>query len=143
MRKVFSIVMTVLALNTFAQTGAKATVKTTKTAATPKLSATDIAMCDKNWAIVSVEEWGVVAKPPAEKNKTDMLKLSQDGKYNLIMAGVAKSGTWTKSGQYIYFTDEATKIKFNYKVVSSDATTLKVDHYSDEDGHSMFEYEAK
>ena len=145
MKKIFSIALTLAALSTFAQTATKTPAKTTttKTPAKVKLSAADIMMYDKDWNIVSVEEWAVVTKPPGEKNKTDMLKLTQDGKYNLVMFGIAKSGNLTKSGQYIYFTDEATKTKFSYKVLSVEEKKLRVDHFSDEDGHSIFEYEAK
>ena len=140
MKKIFSIVLTVLTLSTFSQTVAKTT--TTKTPAKAKLSAADIMMCDKDWNIVSVEEWGVVTKPPGEKNKTDMLKLTQDGKFEMVMFGTKRVGTWTKSGQYIYFTDEA-KAKISFKVMIAEDKKLKVDHFSDEDGHSIFEYEAK
>ena len=142
MKKISTILLMVLTLNTFAQTAAKTTPAKT-TPAKAKLSPADIAMCDKNWNIVSVEEWGVVTKPPGDKNKTDMLKLTQDGKFELIMFGNKKTGTWTKSGASIYFTEDGTKAKFSYKVISSDATKLKVDHFSDEEGHSIFEYEAK
>lgn len=118
---------------------AQEAVKTTP--AKPKTSGAEL-LVDKNWKIVSVEEWGVVTKPPADRNKNDMLNLTADGKFNLMMHGVQRSGTWIKSGQYIQFTDEAKK-KFGYKIVSSTATNLKVDHFSDEEGHSIFEFEVK
>ena len=132
----------ILSTTAVAQTATTGAAKP-KTAAAPKLTDKDILMCDKNWQVVSVEEWGVVTKPPAEINKTDMLKLTQDGKFELIMFGKKKSGTWTKSGQNIYFTDTETKTKFYYKVIVAEAGKLKVDHYSDEQGHSIFEYEVK
>jgi hypothetical protein len=140
MKKIASLLFIVLTLNTFAQTAAKTPAKT---AAKSKLTAADIAMCDKDWNIVSVEEWNIVTKPAPEKNKTDMLKLTQDGKFDLVMFGNKKSGTWTKSGQYIYMVDAATKEKINFKVMIAEDKKLKVDHYSDEDGHSIFEYEVK
>ncbi|MGZ4048037.1 MAG: hypothetical protein ACXVPU_08060 [Bacteroidia bacterium] len=148
MKKIVSALLIVLATNAFAQTKTKTTTsKTTTTAKTttakPKLSAADITMCDKEWHVVSVEEWDVVTKPPGEKNKNDMLKLTQDGKFDLVMFGNKKSGTWVKSGQYIYMTDAETKQKISFKVLSADATKLRVDHFSDEDGHSIFEYEPK
>lgn len=115
----------------------------TAAAKTPKLTEKDMMMCDKEWHVISVEEWGVVTKPPGDKNKTDILKLTPDGKFELIMFGNKKSGTWSKSGQYIYFTDAATKGKFSYKIMSVEPAKLKVDHFSDEEGHSIFEYEAK
>ncbi len=127
----------------FAQAAASTGAAKPKQAAAPKLTEKDILMCDKNWQVIAVEEWGVVTKPPADINKTDMLKLSQDGKYELVMFGVKHSGTWSKSGQNIHFTDEASKKKFYYKVLVAEAGKLKVDHYSDEQGHSIFEYEPK
>ncbi|MFL5763239.1 MAG: hypothetical protein ACJ77K_04795 [Bacteroidia bacterium] len=127
-----------------AQTAGKATPKTAPAAkAAPKLTDADKMMCDKNWQIVSVEEWAVVTKPPGEKNKNDMMKLTTDMKYDVVMFGIRHTGTWKKTGQYIYFTDDGGAFKFNFKVLSVDATKMKVDHYSDEDGHSIFEYEAK
>lgn len=127
----------------FAQAAASTGAAKPKQTAAPKLTEKDILMCDKNWNIVSVEEWGVVTKPPADVNKTDMLKLTQDGKFELVMFGKKKSGTWSKSGQNIHFTDTESKTKFFYKVLVSEAGKLKVDHYSDEQGHSIFEYEVK
>ncbi len=138
-----SIVLVLFSGLLAAQNATKTGTAKPKQTTTPKLSDKDILMCDKEWTIVSVEEWAVVTKPPGEKNKNDMLKLTQEGKFEMIMFGNKKTGTWTKSGQYIYFTDEATKTKFSYKVISLEATKLKVDHYSDEDGHSIFEYEVK
>lgn len=114
---------------------------TTTAAAKPKTGGAEL-LVGKNWKVVSVEEWGVVAKPPADRNKNDMLSLSADGKFSLVMHGVQRSGTWIKSGNYIQFTDDAKK-KFGYKIVNSDATTLKVDHFNEEEGHSIFEFEAK
>ena len=139
MKKLVSFMIIVLTLTagiSLAQTAAK-------TPAKPKLTPADIMMCDKEWHVISVEEFAVVTKPPGEKNKTDMLKMTQDGKFNMIMFGKERAGTWTKSGQYIYFVDAATKEKINYKVISVEPAKLKVDHFSDEDGHSIFEYEAK
>jgi hypothetical protein len=125
-----------------AQTAAK-TAPASTAKATPKLTDKDIMMCDKNWQVVSVEEWAVVTKPPGEKNKNDMMKLTQDMKYEVVMFGIKHTGTWKRTGQYIYFTDEGGKFNFNFKVLSIEPTKMKVDHYSDEDGHSIFEYETK
>ena len=143
MKKIIGILSLVMLVSISAQAQTTAKTGAAKATSAPKLTEKDIAMCDKNWQIVSVEEWGVVTKPPGEKNKTDMLKMTQDGKYELIMFGKTQSGTWTKSGQYIYFTDAVAKTKMSYKLISVDATKLKVDHFSDEDGHSIFEYEVK
>jgi hypothetical protein len=115
----------------------------TKTAPKPKLTAKDSMMCGKQWHVISVEEWGVITKPPGDKNKNDMLLLNLDGTFSLILFGNKKSGTWTKTGQYIYFTDEATKEKFNYKVISVEPNKLKVDSRDPDETHSIFEYEVK
>lgn len=143
MKKIIGLVSLAMMLGVCVQAQTAGKTGATKATAAPKLTEKDIMMCDKNWQIVSVEEWGVVTKPPGEKNKTDMLKMTQDGKYELIMFGINHSGTWTKSGQYIYFTDPTNKMKISYKVILVEANKLKVDHFSDEDGHSIFEYEAK
>ena len=135
MKKLFTLLSIVLAFNTFAQTPAKSSTKA-------KLSEKDIMMCDKEWHVVALEEWGVASKP-GEKNKNDMVKFSQDGTYTMIMFGVTKSGTWSKSGQSIAFKDAATKGQFYLKVLVQEPGKLKVDHYSDEEGHSIFEYEVK
>lgn len=138
-----SLALMLSATSAFAQAPATTGAAKPKQATAPKLTEKDILMCDKNWQVVAVEEWGVVTKPPADINKTDMLKLTQDGKFELIMFGKKKSGTWTKSGQNIHFTDTETKTKFYYKVLVAEAGKLKVDHYSDEQGHSIFDYEPK
>ncbi len=108
-----------------------------------RLSAKDSMMC-KEWKAINVEEWAVKSTlKEGDKSFNDMLKLSPDGKFEAILLGNKKSGTWTKSGQYLYFTDEATKGKFSYKLISADKNLLKVDHFSEEEGHSIFEMEPK
>ncbi len=122
-------------------------VAQTKTASKPggssKLSHSDSLMCGKDWRVTSVEEWAVVTKPPGEKNAGDMLSMSTDMKYNLVLFGKKHSGTWSRAGQYIYFVDEASGEKFNYKVVSVDAKKIKVDYRDPDETHSVFELETK
>jgi hypothetical protein len=127
-----------------AQTGTKSTTVTTTTTTTTKvkIAEKDLIMCDKNWQIVSMEEWGVVSKP-GDKNKGDMLKLNSDGTFQLILFGTPRSGTWQKTGQYIYFSDEKTKEKFNYKVLNAEATKLKIDYRDPDETHTIFEYTVK
>ncbi len=138
MKKVISILcLTAITCSlSFSQTA-------TKAAAKPKLTAKDSMMCGKQWHVVSVEEWAVVTKPPGEKNANDMLLLNLDGTYNLILFGNKKAGTWSKVGQYIYFVDEATKEKFNYKVINVEAKKIKMDYRDPDETHSLFEYELK
>jgi hypothetical protein len=63
-----------------------------------------------------------------------------NGKYTLRRNGDEKSGTWTRSGAYIFFVDEASKEKFNYKVESAEDRKLKVDYHVS-DMHTIFNFE--
>jgi hypothetical protein len=72
-----------------------------------------------------------------------MLLMTMSGIYELILFGVKKSGTWARSGQNIYFTDVATGQKFSYKILSVEPNKIKVDHFSESEGHSIFEMESK
>ncbi len=114
-----------------AQTAAKQPAKA-------KLSAKDSLMCGKQWKVVTIEEWGVVNKPN-EKTQNDMLLMNLDGTYNLILFGNKKAGTWSKTGQYVYFTDSATNEKFNYKIISVEKTKLKFDYRDPDETHSIYE----
>ncbi|MCE3279311.1 MAG: hypothetical protein K0S44_1502 [Bacteroidetes bacterium] len=100
-------------------------------------------MCSKTWKVISVEEWAVVTKPPGEKNQNDMLYMSLDGQFEMMLFGEKKSGTWARAGQYINFTDIASGKKFNYKVISIEPNKLKVDYRDPDNSHSIFEMEAK
>ena len=110
-----------------------------KAPAKPKISKADSLMCDKEWHVVAVEEWAIVTKPPPEINKNDMLKLSLDGNYTMTMFSKPYSGTWSKSGQSITLKGVAGF----FKVLVQEPGKLKLDHFSTEDGHSIFEYEPK
>ncbi len=133
MKKIISLFSIFLTLHCFAQTA-------TKTPSKAKLSEKDIMMCAKEWHIVSLESWGVVSKPD-DKTKNDMLKLMQDGTFNAVLYGNAKSGTWTKAGQYISFVVDSTKEKFNYKVLTIESTKLKVDYLDPDEMHTIFEFQ--
>src|ERR1043165_3273393 len=80
-----SAVFAFVSLTAVAQTTTTTKAAPASAAKAPKLSEKDIMMCDKNWQVISVEEWGVLTKPPGEKDKTDMMKLTQDGKYEGVM----------------------------------------------------------
>jgi hypothetical protein len=145
MEKLVALFSIFLAINLSAQTGgvpakSKTASKLGSGSQVKGFNKNDSLMCAKDWKVISVEEWGVVAKP-GEKNKNDMLHLTLDGKFDLVLFGVKKSGTWIRSGIYIYFTDETTKEKFNYKIVSVDAKNLKMDYRDPDETHSIFEYE--
>ncbi|MBL7889556.1 MAG: hypothetical protein JNL24_08390 [Bacteroidia bacterium] len=140
MKKVLFICsMAIFTLAMNAQTASKPAAKPAPKA---KLTSKDSLMCGKQWKVVTIEEWGVVNKPN-EKTQNDMLSLNLDGTYNLILFGNKKSGTWTKTGQYIYFTDEASKEKFNYKVISVEKNKLKFDYRDPDETHSIYEMESK
>jgi len=117
--------------------------KSVAIAGPPRLSAADMLMCNVDWHVISVEEWAIVTKPPGEKNKNDMLHLNANGTYTAILFGNSKSGSWTKSGQYINCVDEATKEKFSYKVISVEEKKLKLDYRDPDETHSIFEMEPK
>jgi hypothetical protein len=107
-----------------------------------KISKNDSIICSKTWIVTAIEEWGVVSKP-SEKTQNDMLYMSLDGKFELVLLGEKKAGTWSRAGQYINFTDLASGQKFNYKIVSVDPAKIKLDFYSEDNGHSIFEMEPK
>ncbi|MGQ0829810.1 MAG: hypothetical protein ACT4ON_15595 [Bacteroidota bacterium] len=136
MKKLFTLLSIALVLNTvaFAQTKPAA-----KTPAKPKMTKADSALCGKDWKIVSVEEWGVVSKPPADNSKNDMLKLSLDGTYSIVMFGKPQSGTWTRSGQSLSLKGTAGF----FKILAQEPAKLRLNHFSEEDGNSIFEYEHK
>ena len=114
----------------------KLPVKTVKPAA-PK----DTTLCSKNWVLTGTEEFGVESKP-TKTQADDYLWMSGKGTYKLKRNGEDKSGTWTRSGAYIFFTDEASKEKFNYKVESAEEKKLKVDYHVS-DIHTLFQFELK
>jgi hypothetical protein len=103
--------------------------------------AKDTSLCSKKWMLIAVEEWAVESKPK-KKQVDDYLWMTGDGNYKLKRNGEDKSGTWTKTGAYINFTDDASKEKFTYKVESAEAKKLKVDYHVS-DMHTLFTFEVK
>ena len=144
MKKLLTFLSIALALNSSVvlaqgKPAAKSTAKpAAKTHAKAKMSKADSLMCDKEWHVVAVEEWAVIAKPPAEINKNDMLKLSLDGTYSLVMFSKPYTGTWSKSGSITL-----SGVAGFFKILVQEPGKLKLDHFSTEDGHSIFEYEPK
>ncbi len=138
MKTLLSFLFSALAFAASAQTApAKKMYPKTVKAPAPR----DTSLCNKNWVLIAVEEWAVEAKPN-KKQADDYLKMTGDGKFKMKRNGEDKAGTWTKTGQYIFFTDDASKEKFNYKVESADAKTLKADYHVS-DMHTLFTYEAR
>jgi hypothetical protein len=136
------IICIILALSGNISISLAQTKTANKLGTSSKLSKNDSLMCAKEWKVVSVEEWAVKSKPD-EKHKDDMLIMGLDGKYNLILFGNKKEGTWTRSGQYIYFVDIPSGEKFSYKVVSVEPKKIKVDYRDADEVHSIFEMEPK
>lgn len=106
-----------------------------------RLSHNDSLMCNKTWQIFEVEENGV-ASEPAEKNENDMLVMKIDGTFNAILLGNKKAGTWSRSGQFIYFVEDSGE-KFSYKIVSVEKKKIKVDYKNPDETHSIFVMKAK
>lgn len=136
------LILTGILLSVGVTTMQAQTKTASKLGTSSKLSKTDSTMCGKEWHVTSVEEWGVAGKP-GDKNKNDMLMMTTDMKFNLVLFGNKKSGTWSRAGQYIYFVDEVSGEKFNYKVLSVEAKKIKVDYRDPDETHSIFEMEAK
>jgi hypothetical protein len=144
MRKILlSLPLLLFAVCCSAQTtGGTAPAKTnTASKAVKPTAPKDTSLCSKRWDLIAVEEWAVESKPK-KKQQDDYVWMTGDGKYNLKRNGEAKSGTWTRSGAYINFTDDASKEKFTYKVESAEAKKLKVDYHVS-DMHTLFTFEVK
>jgi hypothetical protein len=145
MKKLITLLSIVLALHTTvalaqAKTAAKPAAKTAaKAPAKGKMSKADSLMCGKDWRVVAVTEWNIEARPPAARNKNDMLKLSLDGTYNMVMFDTTRTGTWIRSGQSLTFKGVAGF----FKIVVQEPGKLKLDHFDSIEGHSIFEYEPK
>ena len=115
----------------------KAPVKAVKAAA-PR----DTSLCSKNWVLIQTEEFGVESKP-TNVQAEDYLWMSGRGSFKLKRDGVEKSGTWTRSGAFIFFTTgDAAKEKFNYKVESAEEKKLKVDYHVG-DIHTFYTFELR
>jgi hypothetical protein len=108
-----------------------------------KLSKNDSVMCGKTWKVTSVEESAVITKPPGEKNMNDMLYMSLDGKFEMVLFGEKKAGTWARAGQYINYSDIASGQKLNFKVIKVEQSKLKLDYRNADETHSIFEMEVK
>jgi hypothetical protein len=129
-----------LSLSAQTKTGKATPSKSGTAVKTPKPAAPkDTSLCSKNWILVGTEEFGVESKP-TKKQTGDYLRMMGNGKYTLRRNGDEKSGTWTRSGAYIFFVDEASKEKFNYKVESAEDRKLKVDYHVS-DMHTIFNFE--
>jgi hypothetical protein len=139
MKILYSFLLSLFVFAASAQTNPVKKTNPGKTVRTP--APRDTSLCNKNWILVAVEEWAVEAKPSA-KQADDFLKMTADGKFKMKRNGEEKAGSWTKTGQYIFFSDDLSKEKFNYKVESADAKTLKADYHVS-DMHTLFSFQVK
>jgi len=122
----------------FAQEKKLAAHKGTK-ASTPQSSA-GACYADKTWKISKFERFGIEKDPTAEQ-KNDFIILKGDGTFKLMMNGIDKFGTYTKSGAWLNLKPEAGEA-MPFKIVSCDGKTLKAD-YRDGDTHNNFTYTAQ
>lgn len=108
---------------------------TVATPLTPKAKA----LC-KTWNLSQTENFGDVHKP-TDQQKGDLLILMEDGRYRLIMNGVAEGGTWnlSKDNLWITMTSDAAAIK-KFKVLESTDKTLKVDYRDADEVHNILYY---
>ena len=124
----------------FAQTK-KSTVKTgTKRAPAPVVH-TGQCYADKTWKLMKIEKFAVTNDPgPDQKN--DMLRLNGDGTFKVILKGVEKSGTYTKSGSWLNLKPSDGSEAMPYKIEACEGSELKAD-WRDGDTHNHFTYKAE
>lgn len=95
----------------------------------------------KKWKLTKIEKFGV-EKPPGEDQKNDMLILSADGTFSVVLKGIEKAGTYTKSGSWLNLKPSDGSEALPYKIEACDASTLKAD-WRDGDTHNHFFYSAQ
>ena len=108
------------------------------TAATGGLSACYIG---KTWKLVKIEKFGV-ENAPGEEQKNDMLLLNSDGTFKVILKGIEKSGTFTRSGSWLNLKPLCGGEAIPYKIESCEGNTLKAD-WRDGDTHNHFTFTAQ
>lgn len=113
---------------------------TTTTAQTaPTLTAKQKTLA-KEWKFIRSESFDL-SQPPTEAQKGDLVNLMENGRYRLILDGVAEGGTWTVDAacKWITMTSDAGVVK-KFQVLSQTDKELKVD-YRDADGtHNVLIY---
>jgi len=115
----------------------------TATGATSTSSSSAAGACyaGKTWKLVKVEKFGV-EKPPGEDQKNDMLLLNADGTFKVILKGIEKTGTYTKSGSWLNLKPADGSEAMPYKIEACDASSLKAD-WRDGDTHNHYFYSAQ
>jgi hypothetical protein len=137
MKKILTIALLFIGASMFAQTATKTQTTTTQTTTANGTKAKSIT---KSWTLSMTENFGDQHKPN-DTQKNDLLNLMADGRYRLIMNGVAEGGTWTlsKDNLWITLTTDAGAVK-KLKVLESSETTLKVDYRDADEVHNVLIY---
>ena len=103
-------------------------------------SSTGACYADKKWLLKKVEKFGVENDPTAEQ-KNDFLLLKGDNTFTLMLNGIDKFGTYTKSGAILNLKPEAGET-MPFKIISCEGNTFKAD-YRNGDTHNNFTYSAQ
>jgi hypothetical protein len=141
MKTLFTLVICASFTAAFAQTTKPAAAPTPAptTQTTPALSTKQKSVA-KEWKFVRSESFDL-SQPPTEAQKNDLVFLMENGRYRLILDGVAEGGTWSVDAgcKWITMTTEAGAVK-KFQILSQTETELKVD-YRDGDGtHNVLIY---
>ncbi len=109
----------------------------TKTRNTPQ---SHVGQCyaDKTWKLQKIEKFAI-EKAPGDDQKNDMLLLNGDGTFKVVLKGVEKTGTYSKSGSWLNLKPNDGSEAMPYKIESCEGSTLKAD-WRDGDTHNHFTY---
>lgn len=124
------------------KTGAK-TASATKApndgSAKPKNVNSTLSDCyiDKVWKLTQVERFSVIKAPNDEQQK-DMILLSKDGTFKMVINGVEKTGAWIR-GSWLTLKPADGSASLPVKIESCEGSILKID-WRDEDVHNHFTY---
>ena len=142
MKTLFTLALCASFTVAFAQTAKPSPAPTPAPATTqtaPTLSAKQKTLV-KEWKFDRSESFDLVQKP-TEAQKGDLLNLMENGRYRLILDGVAEGGTWTVDAgcKWITLTKDDGTIK-KFQILSQTDKEMKVD-YRDGDGtHNVLIY---
>jgi hypothetical protein len=140
MKTLFTFVLCASFTLAFAQTTKPAPAPAPTTAqSVPTLSAKQKTLV-KEWKFDRSESFDLVQKP-TDAQKGDLLNLMENGRYRLILDGVAEGGTWTVDAgcKWITLTKDDGTVK-KYQILSQTDKEMKVD-YRDSDGtHNVLIY---
>jgi hypothetical protein len=141
MKTVFTTAILFVGFAAFAQTAPTATASPapTQTVQANTLTPKAKELC-KEWTLSKTENFGDQHDPTADQ-KNDRLVLMENGRYRLIMNGVAEGGTWTldKSNTWITLTTDTGVIK-KFQILESSGTSMKIDYRDADDVHNILYY---